>query len=103
MSVTVSALRLWSVAAIAVTALLGATFAVAAPSAPSTPFNTLVFSDEFDELDVRKWQHEITAGGGGNWEFQVRSTDRSIDRSISTAFLLLRCGFDSLVVVWCGV
>ena len=29
----------------------------------------LVFEDEFTELDFTKWQHEITLGGGGNWEF----------------------------------
>jgi len=38
---------------------------------------TLVFSDEFDELDFSRWQHEITAGGGGNWEFQWYTNNRS--------------------------
>ena len=27
----------------------------------------LVFSDEFDELDTFRWQHEVTLGGGGKW------------------------------------
>lgn len=31
----------------------------------------LIFSDEFDQLDFDKWQHELTMSGGGNWEFQV--------------------------------
>ncbi len=31
----------------------------------------LIFEEEFDTLDFRKWQHEITLAGGGNWEFQV--------------------------------
>ena len=32
----------------------------------------LIFDEEFDKLDFRMWQHEITMSGGGNWEFQVR-------------------------------
>ncbi|XP_019621231.1 PREDICTED: beta-1,3-glucan-binding protein-like [Branchiostoma belcheri] len=31
----------------------------------------LVFEDNFDTLDLSKWQPEITAGGGGNEEFQL--------------------------------
>lgn len=31
----------------------------------------LVWQDEFDTLDFSKWQHEVTATGGGNYEFQV--------------------------------
>jgi beta-glucanase (GH16 family) len=31
----------------------------------------LVFEDNFDKLDFKKWQHEITMGGGGNWEFEM--------------------------------
>ena len=26
----------------------------------------LVFSDEFDTLDLKKWKHDITLAGGGN-------------------------------------
>jgi beta-glucanase (GH16 family) len=36
-----------------------------------------VFEDNFDYLDYTKWQHEITAGGGGNWEFQYYTNNRS--------------------------
>lgn len=43
---------------------------------PSANFNNLVFSDEFDELNFKKWRPEITAGGGGNWEFQFYNNDR---------------------------
>eukprot|EP00823_Brevimastigomonas_motovehiculus_P009037 TRINITY_DN8709_c0_g1_i1.p1 TRINITY_DN8709_c0_g1~~TRINITY_DN8709_c0_g1_i1.p1 ORF type:complete len:358 (-),score=70.48 TRINITY_DN8709_c0_g1_i1:262-1335(-) len=43
----------------------------------SAKFKTLVFEDNFDELDVKKWEHEITAGGGGNWEFQHYVNNRS--------------------------
>jgi beta-glucanase (GH16 family) len=35
----------------------------------------LVWQDEFDFLDLNKWQHEITAWGGGNSEFQVYTQD----------------------------
>jgi len=36
----------------------------------------LIFSDEFDKLDVETWQHEITMSGGGNWEFQIYHNSR---------------------------
>jgi hypothetical protein len=32
--------------------------------------DTLVFSDDFTSFDLSVWQHEITLGGGGNWEFE---------------------------------
>lgn len=39
-----------------------------------SPFTNLVFSDDFSgPLDLEKWEHEITMGGGGNWEFECRS------------------------------
>jgi hypothetical protein len=31
----------------------------------------LVWEDNFDFLDLNKWQHEVTAAGGGNGEFQL--------------------------------
>ena len=37
----------------------------------------LIFEDNFDILDFDKWEHEITMGGGGNWEFQVYWNNRS--------------------------
>ncbi|CAH1786670.1 unnamed protein product [Owenia fusiformis] len=37
----------------------------------------IVFEDNFDTLDFTKWQHELTAGGGGNWEFQYYVNNRS--------------------------
>jgi len=36
----------------------------------------LVFEDNFDKLDFKKWQHEITMGGGGNWEFEMYGNRR---------------------------
>ncbi|CAO1367307.1 unnamed protein product [Diamesa serratosioi] len=37
----------------------------------------LIFEENFDELDFETWQHEITLAGGGNWEFQVYTNNRS--------------------------
>ena len=37
---------------------------------------TLVFSDDFDKLDLKTWKHEITMGGGGNWEFEMYHNSR---------------------------
>ena len=50
----------------------------------------LLFADEFDTLDNEVWEHELTLGGGGNWEFQVsqharlHSTRIDIARSVLT-------------------
>jgi len=35
----------------------------------------LIWQDEFDFFDGNKWDHEITAWGGGNQEFQVYTPD----------------------------
>jgi beta-glucanase (GH16 family) len=43
----------------------------------NSAFQKLVFNDDFDDLDTNRWQHEITAGGGGNWEFQWYTNNRS--------------------------
>lgn len=37
----------------------------------------LLFEDNFDTLDQAKWRHEMTLGGGGNWEFQWYVNDRT--------------------------
>jgi len=39
--------------------------------------DTLIWEDNFDKLDFNKWQHEITMGGGGNWEFEVYRNNRT--------------------------
>jgi len=41
-------------------------------------FPCLIFNDEFDFLDHNAWEHEITMGGGGNWEFEMYVNNRSI-------------------------
>jgi beta-glucanase (GH16 family) len=38
---------------------------------------TLVFEDDFDTLNFKKWQHELTMGGGGNWEFEWYVNNRT--------------------------
>jgi len=37
----------------------------------------LVFFDDFNEFDLSVWSHEITLGGGGNWEFEWYTNNRS--------------------------
>jgi hypothetical protein len=37
----------------------------------------LVFEDTFEELDMEIWAHDITMAGGGNWEFQYYTNNRS--------------------------
>jgi hypothetical protein len=32
---------------------------------------SMIWQDEFDYFDGNKWQHEVTAAGGGNGEFQL--------------------------------
>ena len=39
--------------------------------------DTLIWEDQFDTMDFSKWQHEITMGGGGNWEFEWYSNNRT--------------------------
>jgi hypothetical protein len=37
----------------------------------------LVWEDQFDKLDFGNWAHEITLGGGGNWEFEWYVNNRT--------------------------
>jgi hypothetical protein len=36
-----------------------------------------MFFDDFDTLSTDNWEHEITLAGGGNWEFQAYTHNRS--------------------------
>nr|ACO07358.1 beta-1-3 glucan recognition protein [Haliotis diversicolor supertexta] len=38
----------------------------------------LIFSDDFSSgtIDNSKWKHEVSAFGGGNWEFQIYTPDK---------------------------
>ena len=38
---------------------------------------TLIWEDQFDKLDFSKWQHEISLSGGGNWEFEWYTNNRT--------------------------
>jgi hypothetical protein len=42
-----------------------------------TQAETLIFSDNFDKFDLKTWKHEITMGGGGNWEFEMYTNNRT--------------------------
>ncbi|ODM92568.1 Beta-1,3-glucan-binding protein [Orchesella cincta] len=37
----------------------------------------LIFKEEFNNLDLGVWSHEITMAGGGNGEFQIYANNRS--------------------------
>jgi beta-glucanase (GH16 family) len=37
----------------------------------------LIFEDNFDTLNFDNWQHEITMSGGGNWEFEYYTNNRT--------------------------
>jgi beta-glucanase (GH16 family) len=37
----------------------------------------LIFEENFDKFDLTTWEHEQTLGGGGNWEFQWYTNNRS--------------------------
>ncbi|KAJ8039654.1 Beta-1,3-glucan-binding protein [Holothuria leucospilota] len=56
-----------------------ATTTQGSPGVTATPpqSGSLIFEDTFDTFDLDTWQHEITAGGGGNWEFQYYTNNRS--------------------------
>lgn len=41
------------------------------------PCNGVIFEENFDYFDMDTWEHEMTAGGGGNWEFQYYTNNRS--------------------------
>ncbi|KAJ8312827.1 hypothetical protein KUTeg_010200 [Tegillarca granosa] len=42
-----------------------------------TSYPCLIFEDNFDFINFDVWEHEITASGGGNWEFQYYTNNRS--------------------------
>jgi len=39
--------------------------------------DTLIWEDNFDFLDFKKWEHERTLSGGGNWEFELYRNNRT--------------------------
>ena len=49
-----------------------ATFALGAKAA-----ERVIFEDDFKFLNFTTWQHEITMSGGGNWEFEYYTNNRT--------------------------
>eukprot|EP00808_Paulinella_micropora_P000624 g51708.t1 len=41
------------------------------------PVTITYFYDDFKTFDLSTWEHEITMGGGGNWEFQMYWNNRT--------------------------
>mmetsp|Transcript_24109 Transcript_24109/g.33807 ORF Transcript_24109/g.33807 Transcript_24109/m.33807 type:complete len:359 (+) Transcript_24109:136-1212(+) len=58
-------------------AILLATDASKSKKPFSGDFSNLIFSDDFEEFDLSIWKHQITMGGGGNWEFEYYLNNRS--------------------------
>jgi hypothetical protein len=42
-----------------------------------TTYPCLIFEDNFDSFNLNCWEHELTMGGGGNWEFQYYTNNRT--------------------------
>jgi len=51
-------------------------FKVASILAAGVAAEDLIFSDDFDRFNFKTWKHEITMGGGGNWEFEMYHNHR---------------------------
>ena len=47
------------------------------PESQCKEYPCLIFQDNFDDLDFRAWEHEVTTVSGGNSEFQVYVNNRS--------------------------
>lgn len=37
----------------------------------------LTLEDDFNDFNLSLWKHEITLGGGGNWEFEYYTNNRT--------------------------
>ncbi len=40
-------------------------------------FGNIIFDEEFNSLNLSRWDHEITLSGGGNWEFEYYTNNRT--------------------------
>jgi len=69
---------------------------IEAPAMAESPFNALVWSDEFDGkiLDYSKWECEVNAFGGGNQELQIY-TDRKENVRVENGSLVLESRKDN--------
>ncbi|XP_060532734.1 beta-1,3-glucan-binding protein-like [Cylas formicarius] len=52
----------------------------------------VIFEETFDTFDLRKWSHEITLTGGGNWEFEYYTNNRT-NSFVDKGYLHLRPTF----------
>ncbi|GAB5360655.1 hypothetical protein AAMO2058_000645800 [Amorphochlora amoebiformis] len=50
----------------------------------------LIFSEDFNRFDLRTWTHEITASGGGNWEFEWYGNNRANNSFVENGTLFLQ-------------
>lgn len=39
--------------------------------------DTVIFQDDFTTFNFATWEHELTMGGGGNWEFEWYVNNRT--------------------------
>lgn len=62
----------------------------------------LVFFDDFNQFDLRTWKHEITLGGGGNWEFEWYLNNRSTS-FVNNSILSIQPGLTSNILGASGV
>ena len=53
---------------------------------------TLIFQDDFNTLNFTTWEHEITMGGGGNWEFEMYTNNRT-NSFVDNGVLYIQPGF----------
>ena len=40
-------------------------------------FGDIIFEDNFDSFNFSRWKHVISAFGGGNWEFEYYTNNRT--------------------------
>ena len=67
------------------------------------PFTKLVWSDDFSTgFDLSKWKHEITASGGGNWEFEYVDDEEEREREREKEKDIYIYTHTSLVCYICG-
>jgi beta-glucanase (GH16 family) len=60
---------------------------------------SLIFEDNFDTFNFQHWKHELTMGGGGNWEFEVYHNNRTTS-FVRDGILHIQPGFTSQ---WFGI
>ncbi|KAI9092437.1 gram negative bacteria binding protein 1 [Phlyctochytrium arcticum] len=56
-----------------------------------------VFEDNFETFDLSKWKHEVTMAGGGNWEFQGYTNNRT-NSFVKNGVLNIRPTFTSDII-----